>query len=87
MVTLQRSPLRGLHVPFVVQTLKSPFCLVRLCRLVWLSQKNSRCFSISEGDLATTHRRGAEEPKREAQPFGFERVGEGVFGDRGLTFV
>jgi len=42
LVTLQRSPLRGLRVPFVVQTPRSPFHSVRLCRLVWYvgSQKN-----------------------------------------------
>ena len=35
LVTLRRSHLRWLRVPFVVQTPKSPFCSVRLCRLVW----------------------------------------------------
>ena len=42
LVTLQRSPLRGLRVPLVEQTPKSPFYSVRLCRLVWIDESYKR---------------------------------------------
>ena len=35
LVTLQRSPLRGLRVPILVQIPETPFYSVRLCGLVW----------------------------------------------------
>ena len=35
LVTLRRSHLKWLRDPFVVQTPRSPFYSVRLCRLVW----------------------------------------------------
>jgi len=48
LVTLQRSPLRGLRVPFVVQPPKSPFDSVCLCRLLWSS---TRCSGIHRSHL------------------------------------